>query len=356
MSKRVSRTRALAVCLSLFVAASSVSQAQEKKDQEKSPKKTDESDENLKSLTKLRREQKKRDPITIDVEIPKELHATTRELPVLDVIMKNIDEEKSPVRMWRRPSRGAGLSWRWQFEVRDASGQFICKPHPYSFNGGGLVGLDSLSFGEEWKDKLKMTDYVRIKEPGEYTIRIVYHCEESQFRVRDERFDSLIMCTSKEFKLKVGKPVPKTVEVPTGSRERAKGLISALSDDGPIRLIDGKYDPSLYKFMDPNSPEGQLHKMGRDALPGLLDALRDEKLSFHRRGWVLGMLFFLTEERDLNPLWWEKEGRIIPDYEIRGMGSGSGHGGEPNLAGQREFAKEWLKLAEECWDFRETKK
>jgi hypothetical protein len=108
--------------------------------------------------------------------------------------------------------------------------------------------------------------------------------------------------------------------------------------------------------MDPNSSEGQLCKMGRDALPGLLDALRDEKLSFHRRGWVLGFLYTLTYERDLDPFSWEKGEGVTPAYEIRGSGSSSGGGGKPNPAGQREYTQEWLKLAAECWDFREAKK
>ncbi len=307
---------------------------------------------NLDSLTKLRREQKKRDPLTIDVEVPKDFHATTRELPVLKVTVKNVDEEKKPVQMALTGSdRCVGI---WRFEVHDSTGKLVRQPNLMS--GGEFVFSDGeLDYGKTANDTLEMRHYVRIKEPGEYTVQLFYHdCTQARFVGREAR--DLIWSASKEFKLKVGKPVPKVVEVPAGSRERALKLVAMLSDDGPIRLIDGKYDASLYKFMDPNSPEGQLHKMGRDAVPGLLDALRDEKLSFHRRGWILGMLFFLTEEQDLNPLGWDKDGKIIPDYEIRGMGSGSGHGGKPNLAGQREFTQEWLKLAAECWDFRETKK
>jgi hypothetical protein len=308
---------------------------------------------NIDSLTKLRREQKKRDPLTIEVEVPKDFHATTRNLPVLKVTLKNVDEEKKSVQMTWNGShdRCVGL---WRFEVHDSTGKPVRQPD-WRANGSFVYSEGVLDYDKTAKATLNMGDDARIKEPGEYTVQVYYlDITQDHFGSSDTR--DFIWSASREFKLKVGKPVPKVVEVPAGSRERAKALIAALSDEGPIRLIDGNYGPSLYKFMDPNSPEGQLHKMGRDALPGLLDALRDEKLSFHRRGWVLGMLFYLTEERDLDPFWWEKGGRITPAYEIRGMGSGSGRGGKPNLAGQREFSKECLKVAAECWDFRETKK
>jgi hypothetical protein len=96
----------LVACLLLLATSPSAGWPQDKKDPDTakgnpgmSAQKADEFEGNLESLTKQRREQKKRDPITIEVEIPKDLHATTRELPVFNVALKNVDEEKAPVRM-----------------------------------------------------------------------------------------------------------------------------------------------------------------------------------------------------------------------------------------------------------------
>jgi hypothetical protein len=362
MRIRIYGYRPVVACLLSIAASGAIGLAQDKKSSEKAeeqPRKPaeapDEHKETLESLTKLRREQKKRDPIAIEVEIPKDLHATTRELPDFSVALKNVDEEKSPVRMWRF-GHGGGQPWRWGVEIRDATGKIVPLRDQGQIEIAGAESLRQLAFGEEWKGEVSLGDHVRIKEPGEYTVRVLYDCKQGTFRSRDGESDSSMMCTSKEFKLKVGKPIPKVVEVPAGSREQAKKLVAALSDDGPIRLIHGNLRPSLYDFMDPKTPEGQLFKMGRDALPGLLDALRDEKLSFHRRGWVLGILYTLTNERDLDPFSWEKGEGVTPAYEIRGFGSASGGGGQPDLAKQRKFAQEWLKLAAECWDFKEMKK
>jgi len=351
--------------LALTITASPLCRAQEKngpskpKDESATPAaKSDDWRGNLEALTKLRREQKKRDPITVEVVIPKDLHATTRELPVFDVALKNVDEDKAAVTMMKGGDYRSGRLARWQFEVHDSKGNLLPKGHWDAMMGGGIVTTGQLAFGEEWKVKLPMENYVQIKVPGQYTVRILYHGTESIADKDQSELQNLVLCSSKEFKMTVGRPVPKVVEVPAGSRERAKALVSALSDEGPIRLICGDYVESLNSFMDPKSPEGQLTKMGKDAIPGLLDALRDEKLSFHRRGWVLGLLYYFTGERDLNPFAWRSDmDGLTPAYEVRGIGcSATGGGGDPNPAGQRKFTQEWLKLAAECWDFRESKK
>ena len=322
------------------------------KEEQSKPKDTPEA-ANIDSLTKLRREQKKRDPLTIEVDLPKDFHATTRELPVLKVNVKNVDEEKKTVQFSFLDDDSCAGDWR--FDVRDSNGKLLPLP---SWLGGwvDVVYFDAeLEYGKTAKKTLKMGYYAQIKEPGEYTVQIFYR-DETQADSAILYSPDLIWSASKEFKLIVGKPVPKVVEVPAGSRERAKALVAALNEEGPIWLICGKYDPSLYKFMDPKSPEGQLHQMGRDALPGLVEALRDEKMSFHRRGWVLALLSSFSGQRDLDPFSDEVDG-VLPPYSIKGIGcSATGGGGEPDLTKQREFSREWLKLAAECWDFRETKK
>jgi hypothetical protein len=53
--------------------------------------------QNLELLTALRRVQKKPDPVIVEVRISKNLEVTTRSLPRLQVALKNVDEEKTPV-------------------------------------------------------------------------------------------------------------------------------------------------------------------------------------------------------------------------------------------------------------------
>ena len=74
----------------------------------------------LEALTKLRRSQKKPDPVTIEVELPKNSHATTRDLPKFRVALKNVDVEKLAVKFKYDGDYRSGRLARWRFEVRDS--------------------------------------------------------------------------------------------------------------------------------------------------------------------------------------------------------------------------------------------
>jgi hypothetical protein len=310
---------------------------------------------NLELLTALRRIHKKPDPVFVDVAIPKDLEATTRNLPTFGVALKNVDEEKTAVVIAFGGNYRTGRLARWRFEVRDSRGKLLPQRDWEATRGGGMFMVRGLDYGKTWTASLPMGNYIKITQPGEYTVRILYHDRQTIADLDD--VDGLIMCSSKPFKLKVARAVPKVVTVPPGSRKRALALVAALPDDGPIRVVMGTYGPAFHKFMDPKSPQGQLHTMGCDALPGLLEALRDEKLSYRRRGWVLAMLYVFTGERDLNPLSWTKWHGVLPACEYRGLGcEGSISGGTPSRKEQRELTDQWLKLQAECWDFREAKR
>jgi hypothetical protein len=72
-------------------------------------------------------------------------------------------------------------------------------------------------------------------------------------------------------------------------------------------------------------------------VPALLDALKDDKLSVHRRGWLLGLLYAITCEEDLSPFGWRKGPNVLPDYECRcgGCESSCGNARPDALAAAR---------------------
>jgi hypothetical protein len=310
--------------------------------------------QNLELLTALRRIQNKPDPVTVDVTLPRDLQATTRSLPKIQVALKNVDKDESPVVIAFGGDYRSGRLARWRFEVRDSKGNILPQRETESMAGGGMYGIGQLAYGKSWKASLSMENYVRIKEPGEYTVRILYHDEETIADLDDVK--GLITCVSKPFKLKIGKAVPKIVTVPAGSRKRALALVAALPENGMMRVVMGTYGPDYHKFISPKSPQGQLQAMGWDAVAGMLEALRDDKLTSRRRGWVLAMLFIITGERDLNPFSWRKWNEVLPAYEYRGPGCTGSGGGSVSVKEQRELSDLWLKLQPEAWDFREDKK
>jgi hypothetical protein len=321
-------------------------------------RKQKESDEqNLELLTALRRVQKKPDPVMIEVRVSKNLEGTTRNLPTMQVSLKNVDDEKIPVTIAFGGDYRTGRLARWRFQVHDSKGELLPEREWEAgiMGGGGMFQVGGLLYGSVWKAELPMGDFVKITKPGEYSVRILYHDHQTIADLDD--INGLILCGSKPFKLKVVKAAPAVIEVATGSRERAAKLIGNLSDDGPIRVVMGNYGPSFHDFIDPKSPEGQLLTMRWDAVPGLIEALRNENLSFRRRGWVLAMLYVIVEERDLNPFSWIKGNGVLSAYEYKGLGcTGSGGGGAEDLKRQRQFADGWLKLQAECWEFREVRR
>jgi hypothetical protein len=328
-----------------------------KKEFEGTKKQKDPGEQNLELLTALRRVQKKPDAVIVEVLVAKDLEGTTRNLPRLQVALKNVDEEKMSVTIAFGGDYRTGRLARWRFEVHDSKGKLLPEREWEEgiMGGGGMFQIGELTYGNVWKAELPMGDFVKITKPGEYTVRILYHDHQTIADLDD--INGLILCGSKPFKLKVVKAAPAIIEVAPGSRERAKSLIGSLKDDGPIRVVMGTYGPPFHDFINPKSPEGQLLAMRWDAVPGLIEALRDENLSFRRRGWVLAMLYVIVEERDLNPFSWRKGSGLLPAYASKGLGcTGSGGGGAEDLKKQREFANEWLKLQAECWEFRDAKK
>jgi hypothetical protein len=312
----------------------------------------------LQVLAALRRVQKKSDPVVVEVRLPDVLRGDTRELPTLQVALTNVDDEKLDVVMMQGGDYRSGRQARWRLEVHDAKGQLLPQRKNRGIMGGGMFGMATLRHGDSWPTQLPMDSFVQITEPGEYTVRVLYHASET-IADRDD-VTGLIMCVSKRFKLQVGKAPKKVLSLEAGSRTRAKDLIAALAEKGRVKVVMGGYTKAIHDFIDPQTPEGQLLTMGWQAVPELLDTLSDERISTQKRGWLLALLFAITGERDLNPFdslrGGDKPHNIIAEYEYRSIGrqcSGSSYVAI-DAKEQRAFAQKWLKFKEEHLDIRET--
>lgn len=312
---------------------------------------------NLEIFTALRRVQKKSDPVTLTVTLPKDDVAGTRHLPTVHVKLTNTDPEKLPVWFQFGGDNRSGRLARWRFEVADDTGRRI-EPFVWrSVIGGGIFEEAPLADGQSWESDLRMGDYVRLTEPGEYTVRVLYH---NQATIADmDNVSGLIMCESKPFKIKVVKGPKTTIYVGPADRAQAAEAIAALDETGSVRAVIGRYGPEYYDFIPPESPEGRLHKLGWRAVPSLLVSLRDNKLSPGRRSWVVGLLYAFTREPGMNPFGLRADwDHVLGGYDYKSSfgREGSSTGGKIEVANQKILAERWLKFGDDYLDLREPKK
>jgi hypothetical protein len=310
-------------------------------------------EDNLAIFTALRRVQKKTDPLTVTVTVPKDAVATTRELPTLGVKLTNTDPEQLPLWFTFGGDYRSGRLARWRIEAVDDKGRPVPEPPgELIIEGGGLFGEGTLGGGQSWEGHLPMASFVRIREPGEYMVRVLYH---NHVTIADDGMNGLIVFESKPFKLKVAPK--KVITLHAGDRARARAAIAALDEREPVRVVTDNYGPEYHAFIPPDSPAGRLHDLGWRAVPTLLEVLRDEKVTPRRRAWVVGLLYGITRKQGMNPFGitpdWE---RVVGPYHVKGPGSAASGGGTP-LDGeqQKKLAAAWLKFGDEYLDVREAK-
>jgi hypothetical protein len=205
---------------------------------------------------------------------------------------------------------------RWKCQVRAADGKLLPDRDWDAMMGGGMFQEGVLEPGQTWEATIYIDSNVKIREPDSYTVRVFYHNRQTIADSSD--LSGLILCTSKPFTIKVTK-APRTVHAVKANKvKEARRIIRLLPETGSIRLV-GEYGPAFHEFIKPESPEGKLHELGWNAVPALLDTLKDDKLSIHRRGWMLGLLYVITCEEDLSPFGSFRSQRpsVLPSYEYR---------------------------------------
>lgn len=305
------------------------------------------SEENLPMLIALRRLQKMPEPVEIAVK-PLDVASTTNELPEFAVELKNVDVEKHPFHFTFGGDYRSGREARWAFEVRNAKGNLVPPRRWEAMIGGGMFQTGDLPFGKTWTTTLPLGNYVVITDPGEYTARVYYHNTETITSFPPT--PGLMLCSSKPFKFSIGKPVPRKVFIQAGSVEKTKSLVAALKGKTKIKTVYGKYDEKLHKFIEPTSPEGQLLLMGWSAVPGYLEILKDENITKEQRAWIFAQLDTVAQVDDWSPNQKRWNG-VLGDFESRFPGGYSNGNGDIDVQLQKQFAKEYLTLAPELWEF-----
>lgn len=273
---------------------------------------------NLELLTALRRVQKKPDPISIEVTLPKDLKVFPGRMPSLSIKLKSADVEKNPIWINLRPTYFATRRQaKFRFEVRSADGvilKTILNPS-LERHFGGLRCDGWLEFGGQFDTVLYMGDFTNIQTPGEYTVTLLYHARLPIADIEDEtKLEKLIVFRSEPFKLVVEKPHKRRIQLSQADREKVMSLVEALPNDGFVQIVGGVYDEDDYEFVSPKYEPGKILTLHWTAVPTMIDSLSGEILSLHQKAWVLSLLFTITGERDLNPI--DFPG-ALPKYEGR---------------------------------------
>ncbi|MBM4070698.1 MAG: tetratricopeptide repeat protein [Planctomycetes bacterium] len=304
---------------------------------------------NLEILTTLRRIQGKADPLQIVTS--NRLECIFPNLPEVEVALTNLDPEKKPLIFQEGGDSRSGRQARWRFEIRDSQGKLVAQSEPRWGEGGGISRRAMLEHEQSWNTTLAMKSFVSL-EPGEYTMRILYHDHET---IADlDSTVGLIACRSEPIRLNVQ---PRVITLARGDRDAVKQLVSKLDDTSRIKVLAGTYAKGAHDFIAPASPQGRLLALGWKAVPSLLDALNDDKLSPGRRGWILALLFSITGYNDprlegvlgsydVRQAWWQVWGGRDGRRDSGGFG-GSADGSRNGVidpAVQRDFARSWQRF------------
>lgn len=306
-------------------------------------------------LAALRRVQHQPDPLIVEVIPAEGLKVDTRSLPTLDVLLKSADVDRIPLRLKIGGDYRSGREARWRIEVSDATGAILPVRRPSSGIGGGIYSFTEFKYGESQPAELPMSSYVDIPKPGKYMVTVAYHNSETIADIANpSALSDLIVFRSEPFALTVEQGARQIIQLETGARQKVKRLIGLLPDEGVIKMVGRKYNPSFHQFIDPTSPAGQLLQMDLQAIPGLLDALNDTRLSGHRKAWVLAFLYTITWERDLNPI---RLPGVLPEYYsyISADSCQWADGGRIDAKEQQRLIEKWMEFQKMYLDIREAR-
>lgn len=266
---------------------------------------------NLAVLTALRRVQKKPDPLSIQIVRPTPPKAVPGKLPTLNVMLTSADIERKPIWCETVPNgHGTHRYAQYRFEVQDASGKILpVIPNSDFFRHGGNSYFHWLKFGEYFHANLPMHDFVEIREPGEYTVTVLYHPKLPIADITDPReLDDLIIFRSASFKLTVEKGPKLVLTTNRKERQAVNALIASLPNEGEIKVIGSGHQPNGrindqndFGLISPQSPAGQILKRSWQAVPALFDALSETQMPRHRKTWVLSLLYSIIGEDHLDP-------------------------------------------------------
>jgi hypothetical protein len=245
-------------------------------------------------VTALRRVQKKPDPLVVVLDAKARIEATPLSLPRLKCIINNVDSEKAAVGFRDGGDSRSGRQARWRIVVRNSKGVELPER---SLTGiiisGGQCLEREIKYGQTWETTLDVRSFVRIDEPGTYSLEVLYHDTKS---IADEAdIDGLIVARSKPIVLVVR---PLVIDVSPQERKQIAQWIAILDGEKRLKIVAGTYGTWAHKFVSPSTPEGSILSVGVKAVPSLIEALADKSLSENKRAWLLALLFSATGEND----------------------------------------------------------
>jgi hypothetical protein len=287
---------------------------------------------NLELLTALRRVQKKPDPLEVLLDAKGPLEGTPLSLPRLKVTLKNVDCEKATVGFRNSGDYRTGRQARWRIVARNGKGaELPVNERPFPQHGGlivreigGTYQEGVLEYGESWETVLDVGRFVKIRQPGTYSLEVLYH--NTKAIVDESDINGLVFYRSKPTALVVRSLV---IEVTAQERKQAAQWISALDASQRLKVVAGTYGKWAHEFVPPGTPEGKLLSMGIKAVPALVESLKDKSLSDKKRAWILTLLYSATGEND--PCDTGAPGEY--DYLDTGWGVGGGFSEERQSGG-----------------------
>lgn len=295
-------------------------------------------------LTTIRRMEGKRPPLRIDVNEGKRISTAIRATTRIPVKIVNQDEGQQSVWYKFGGDYRSGRLARWRIQVWDEHGQQVPELARKGQLGGGVYHVGELKFGGEDTECPILEHYVRIRKPGKYTARALYHNEFLIADISNEKeLDNLVLVASEKFEIEFAPGAKLRIELSREDFKKSKDLVSRLTPTKTIKLNGSKYGPDYHSLIPPDSLQGKLLQMDQLAVPALIEELKVPNMEYKKRALILGILDSIMHERYLSP---SDFPGAIDDYYCEFPGGYCSMSTIPSREAQEELVKEWLTFAE----------
>jgi hypothetical protein len=111
----------------------------------------------------------------------------------------------------------------------------------------------------------------------------------------EDSVDGLICWKSEPITLVVH---PIEVRTTQAEQDLIHELTRDLPTEGKVQIVDGPFDSELEDFLPKRSVAGRLKEIGWAAVPQLIAAVNQGKLTAIQRSWALGLLYMITHRHD----------------------------------------------------------
>lgn len=240
-------------------------------------------------LTALRRAERLGDPLVVESIGPATLEGTFPELPRMQLRLRNADPRGESFHVTEGGSYRSGRFARVHVTALDGAGQRAPAFASPGAVGGGISTTRKVAPDEGGTFVLELLDYVDLRLPGEYRVRVEYHDDED---IADlDSTQGRICAGSPEFALRWQARV---VRLTRAEHAALEGAIGEIDVSKPVVLVSAHWKPDLRFEGQARTPEDRLFRAGWKALPALLGALEDRNLEPARCAWVLGLLWDVT--------------------------------------------------------------